>query len=483
MLFHDTQFILFFVAVFLIYWAIHHLRTPRVLFLLAASYLFYMGWNAKYALLIGFQTISDYYIAYWLHRLENQRARKALVAASVIINLSILSLFKYFGFFAETVQEIGRWFGWEVIPARLNVLLPVGISFYTFQCLSYTFDVYYRKIQPARNLAEFALAIAFFPQLVAGPIVRGAQFLPQLESTPRFNLEQFRSGLQLFFIGLIKKVVIADTLAEMIVDPAFKSPALASGPHLLLAIYAYAFQIFCDFAAYSDMAMGTARMLGYELPLNFNLPYRAQDLREFWRRWHISLSTFLRDYLYIPLGGNRGNLFKTCRNLMITMLLGGLWHGAAWTFVLWGFYHGLLLVLQHLWDAWRGTQPAAPDPDENDQAWCSSWGALLRVGITFHLVCLGWLFFRAQSFADISLILSRILSWAPGTAEVFIRERGLWFMLLAALMHFMPRHWVRSASGWIARRSPEFQGAMAALLIGLMGIFATSNHPFIYFQF
>ncbi len=483
MLFHDTQFILFFLVVFVVFWAIHHLRMPRVLFLLASSYFFYMGWSAKYALLIVFQTVSDYYIALWLVKLKNERIRTGLVVGSAIVNLSILALFKYYGFFTESFQAACEWFGWSVLIPKLNVLLPVGISFYTFHCLSYTLDVYYRKIEPARNLFEFALAVVFFPQLVAGPIVRASQFLPQLEATPKFNLEQFRSGLLLFFIGLIKKSLIADTLAEMIVDPAFKSPGMASGPHLLLAIYAYAFQIYGDFAGYSDMAMGTARMLGYELPINFNLPYRAQDLREFWRRWHISLSTFLRDYLYIPLGGNRGSIWATCRNLMITMLLGGLWHGAAWTFVLWGFYHGLLLVIQHLWDLYRGKQPARVDEDENDNAWCSSWASLLRVFVTFHLVCLGWLFFRAQSFSDIGIILTRIFSWAQGTSDIFIRERGLWFILLAVLMHLAPRQWVRQAINWFVSRSPEFQGTMAAALIGVMGIFATANHPFIYFQF
>ena len=479
MLFHSAQFAGFFVVVFVVFWCLHQWRMPRVLFLLAASYLFYMGWSAKYALLIVFQTVSDYYLALWLTRLQNQRLRFWLITLSVVINLGILALFKYYLFFTDAVKEIAGLFGISFAAPTLQLLLPVGISFYTFHTLSYTLDVYWRKIPPARSLSEFALAVVFFPQLVAGPIVRASQFLPQMEGTPRFDLERFQSALLLFFIGLFKKCFLADTLAEHLVDPVFRDPSLYSGGQCLIAVYAYAFQIYGDFSGYTDMALGLARMLGYELPINFNLPYRAASLSDFWRRWHISLSTFLRDYLYIPLGGNRGGRWKTCRNLMITMLLGGLWHGAAWTFVAWGALHGGLLVVQHLW---RGEKRPDLPADFDDDAW--SWSRLLRVLVTFHLVCVGWVFFRAQTFGDAWTIFHHVGTWAPRQGpEVFLKERGLWILLLAVLLHYCPRRWSQPVGDWFTRRAPILQGALAAVAIGVLGIFGAVNHPFIYFQF
>ena len=481
MSFHSAYFGLFFIVVFTVFWLIHQWRSPRVLFLLGASYLFYLTSEleapgmAKYALLIVFQTVSDYFVALALARLEKPGIRRLLLWVSVIVNLGILAIFKYYNFFASTVDDVCSLRGGTSPLPRLNLLLPVGISFYTFHTLSYTLDVYYRRIAPARNLWEFALAVVFFPQLVAGPIVRAAQFLPQLEQTPRFDLDRIRSGLLLLFTGLFKKLLIADFLADNLVDDAFKHPELASGWHLLLATYAYAFQIYCDFSGYSDMAMGAARMLGYELPINFNLPYRAGDLRDFWRRWHISLSTFLRDYLYIPLGGSKGSRWFTARNLLITMLLGGLWHGAAWNFVLWGFYHGLLLAVIHFWTA-RRPEPERPAP-------AMRWRLALQVFVTFHLVCLGWIFFRAQHFADIGIVLGRIFTLARSTGDVFPHERGLWVLLLAALLHYVPVNWFAAIRRWIEERSPALQGAMTAAALGVLGVVVAAQHPFIYFQF
>jgi len=480
-LFHTALFGVFFVAVLAGFWLLHRWRTPRVLFLLSASYLFYMGWSAKLALLIVFQTVCDYYIALWLVRIQGSRYRKLLISGSVAVNLGILAIFKYYDFFAESLAELLAWFGLSAPLPLLHLVLPVGISFYTFHTLSYTLDVYNGRIEPARNLFEFALAVVFFPQLVAGPIVRAAQFLPQLEGTPVYRVEQIRSGLLQFFRGLFKKVVIADVLARTLVDGAFAQPAEASGYHLLLAIYAYAFQIYADFSGYTDMALGAARMLGYELPRNFDLPYRACDLRDFWRRWHISLSSFLRDYLYIPLGGNRGAGWRTSRNLLLTMLLGGLWHGAAWTFVLWGLYHGLLLVVEH-WRARKETAwhmfgpPASARPR-------SRLAPLLRITITFHLVCAGWLLFRAQSIADVGLILGRLFTWAPAEGVMYPHERGVWVLLLAFGLHYLPCRWVGGVRDWLLRRSPLAQGALAAAALGAAGLFVSSSHPFIYFQF
>jgi D-alanyl-lipoteichoic acid acyltransferase DltB (MBOAT superfamily) len=496
MVFHSVAFAGFFLPVFLLFWSLRRWRSGRVGFLILASYLFYLGANVRYlglilcdpgllfdptaaipvgvryALLIAVQTVSDYFLARGMARSEGPLFRKMLLWLSLAINLGILAFFKYCNFFATSLAEAAQQlFGWHVEPHLWQVALPVGISFYTFQTLSYTLDVYWRKIPPAERFLDYALSVIFFPQLVAGPIVRAAQILPQLEQTPRFDLDRCNSGLLQFLRGLAKKVVLADTLAATLVDPAFGQPHLASGPHLLLALYAYAFQIYADFSGYTDMALGCARMIGYELPVNFNLPYRAADLSDFWRRWHISLSSFLRDYLYIPLGGSKGGKWRTCRNLMLTMLLGGLWHGAAWHFVLWGAYHGLLLVLLHLW---RGEGKRA-ERSQRNLPWC--------IFLTFHLVCLGWLFFRAGSLAEILLILERIFTWAPGDGSLFLQERGLWVLLIAILSHYLPTGLLEATSRWVTQRSPLTQGALLAVTLAAIDILGTKSHPFIYFQF
>ncbi len=475
MLFHSTLFGVFFGLVFCGFWALHRWRMPRVIFLLAASYLFYMGWSATFALLIVFQTVSDYFVALWLDGTSRQRLRKFLIWASAIVNLGILALFKYYDFFIDSAAAALTSVGLSMPLPLLHLVLPVGISFYTFHTLSYTLDVYYGRIRATRNFFEFALAVVFFPQLVAGPIVRAAQFLPQLERTPQYRSEMIQSGLLQFFIGLFKKVFIADVLARTLVDGVFSQPGEASGLQLLLGIYAYAFQIYGDFSGYSDMALGAARTLGYELPINFNLPYRATGIRDFWKRWHISLSTFLRDYLYIPLGGSKGGRWFTGRNLMITMLLGGLWHGAAWTFVLWGFYHGILLVAAHFW----GARTRIEDAEGEGRL---TVRRVLSVLLTFHLVCLGWVFFRAQSMGDIGTILERLVTWSAGTGAA-ISTFGVWVLLLAMVLHYLPRRLPAAAGDWVLERSPYLQGAMAATALAVIGLVFSGSQPFIYFQF
>ena len=301
----------------------------------------------------------------------------------------MLGYFKYYNFFAESLQAaLGR-AGLSIPLGHLEVVLPIGISFYTFQSMSYVIDVYRREIKPTRNLVQFAVFVSFFPHLVAGPIMRPKTLLPQVASRRRFNLQQFYEGVYLIFWGLVEKVVVADNLAIVVNDLFGRWEALDGGL-ALLAVYAFAFQIYGDFSGYTDMARGVAKCLGFELPLNFNLPYFATSPRDFWNRWHISLSQWLRDYLYIPLGGSRGGSLLTYRNVMLTMILGGLWHGARWTFVCWGLYQGLLLVLHRLAAPWlERIQPADPI----DRA---CWTGL-RIIVTFHLVCLGWLIFRADS--------------------------------------------------------------------------------------
>lgn len=343
MIFSSWLFAAFFLVVFTAYWSLRT-RTSRHILLLVASYIFYMTWNPWLVTLIVGSTLLDYSVALGLEKLPTQRHRKLLLTASILGNLGILVLFKYADFFIVSLRTMLESAGIHTNLSTLSLILPVGISFYTFQTLSYTIDVYRREIPATRSLIDFALFVAFFPQLVAGPIVRASDFLPQLATVKRFNWDRLSSATVLFLIGLTKKVLIADNLATL-VDPVFAQPERYVTRDLWIAMFCYGGQIFCDFSGYTDMAIAVARAMGFDLCENFRSPYLATSLPDFWRRWHISLSTWLRDYLYIPLGGSRFSRWLTYRNLMITMLLGGLWHGASWTFVVWGAIHGLALAV------------------------------------------------------------------------------------------------------------------------------------------
>src|SRR5215207_5592494 len=345
------------------------------LFTLAASYVFYGWWDWRFCGLLAASTLANQVFAVAIHRAREQRQRKALLTIAVVANLGALGFFKYYDFFVTSAQNALADVGIDVSRAVLDVTLPIGISFFTFQALSYVIDVYRGDFRPV-TLAKFAVYLSFFPHLVAGPIVRAREFLPQL-GKPR-DPRRVDVGLAAFLIvgGLFKKVVIANYLAESIVDDVFAAPELHSGAEVLFATYAYAVQIYCDFSGYTDIAIGVALLLGFRFPQNFDAPYSAESLQDFWRRWHMTLSRWLRDYLYIPLGGSRGSKLFTYRNLMLTMLLGGLWHGAAWTFVVWGGIHGAGLAVER-WLADRRER---------------------RRLVTFHVVCAAWIFFRADSF-------------------------------------------------------------------------------------
>src|SRR3954471_8510134 len=399
MLFNTFHFAYFFAILFPLYWVLRH-RAQNIV-LLAASYYFYACWNPKFLALLILSTVMDYGCGLAVDRIEAPRRRKLFVALIMALNLGMLGYFKYYNFFAGSLQAALARGGIHVPLAQLQVVLPIGISFYTFQSMSYVIDVYRRDIKPTRNLVEFAAFVSFFPHLVAGPIMRPTSLLPQIEKPRKFNLQQFYQGSYLIFWGLTKKVVVADNLA-LIVNDLFGKWQTIDGGLALIAIYAFAFQIYCDFSGYTDAARGIAKCLGIELALNFNLPYFATSPQDFWGRWHISLSKWLQDYLYIPLGGSRGGTFLTYRNLMLTMIIGGLWHGAAWTFVLWGFYQGLLLVAHRLARPWldriRPTEPV-------DRA---CWKAL-RIFVTFHLICVGWLIFRASSIAQVRGMIRAIV--------------------------------------------------------------------------
>jgi len=432
-------------------------------------------------------------------RLRSRRRETLFLVLSILANLTMLGFFKYFNFFTDTFQTMAEsLFG--VAPAVwfLNVALPVGISFYTFQTMSYTIDVYRREMTANESLLEVAAYVSFFPQLVAGPIERGRHLLPQFHKRRIVSGADFREGTWLIFWGLYKKMVVADNMA-LIVDRAFEPFSTIGsafsvpddGMRLLVAVYAFAFQIYCDFSGYTDIARGTARLLGFDIMLNFNLPYLARNPSEFWRRWHISLSTWLRDYLYIPLGGNRHGAFNTYRNLILTMLLGGLWHGAAWTFVLWGALQGLW-GLARIFPArvqipLRSTEPGAAPVNQTKRgrrSICMAPGlAFLQWLVMFHLVCLGWLIFRAQNMATIGIFLRSIFfrpHWSP---EALASLRSLvfygWFLVLFQVVQawtgdLQPqKRWP-----WIVRLN-----VWAFVVMSLLGLAAFGGHEFIYFAF
>ncbi len=464
--FNSPEFAVFFPVVLILYGLVFHRERTRDLFLLAASYFFYMSWNWMYAGLILLSTVVDYGVARMLAVEQRDRMRKVILILSLAANLGLLGVFKYFNFFVDTATDVGSLLGLDLAFIHHDLLLPVGISFYTFQTMSYTIDVYRRSIKCEPDFIKFAVFVSFFPQLVAGPIVRAAEFLPQLHRTPLVSSEHFQSGLLLVFRGLIKKIVIADLLASLGVDAVFAAPAEYSSLTLLLALYGYSFQIYNDFSGYSDIAIGAARMMGYDLPMNFNRPYLATNVREFWSRWHISLSTWLRDYLYIPLGGNRGSRRATIRNIMLTMLLGGLWHGAALNFVLWGAWHGLLLVFS------RG------------QSRTGVVGSPLRtIGarfLCFHLIVFSWLLFRVGSLDTLIDYLRGLAKLSGGTP---LHPAFFAVLLLAFAAHFTPKAWLDAQLAWLIKLPVPVQAAgYAGLILAFAGL-SLGTPAFIYFQF
>jgi D-alanyl-lipoteichoic acid acyltransferase DltB (MBOAT superfamily) len=471
MLFNSFQFAYFFAALLPIYWLLRR-RAQNVL-LLAAGYYFYACWNPKFLALLVLSTAMDFGCGLALDRIENARRRRLFVALSMALNLGMLGYFKYYNFFAESLQACLSRAGLAVPLAQLNVVLPVGISFYTFQSMSYVIDVYRRDIKPTRSIVEFATFVSFFPHLVAGPIMRPTTLLPQVEGPRRFDLQQFYQGCYLVFWGLTKKVVVADNLA-MVVNDLFGRWETIDGGLALLAIYAFAFQIYGDFSGYTDVARGIAKCLGFELALNFNLPYFAHSPRDFWQRWHISLSTWLRDYVYIPLGGSRGGAARLYRNLILTMIIGGLWHGAAWTFVLWGCYQGVLLVGHRLAEPWLVRVRPARACDR------ACWKAL-RVVVTFHLVALGWLLFRAESVAQAAGMLTAIGSRPAIPAPAYLIPVAVVVLplLLVQLAQYAARDLdVILKTRWYVRSAFYTVCFYAFVLGGELG-----GSQFIYFQF
>ncbi|MBI1383012.1 MAG: MBOAT family protein [Planctomycetaceae bacterium] len=464
MLFNSPEFAIFFPLVFAAYWLARRFEGPRVCLLLLASYVFYGAWDWRFLGLIAASTLLDFLVGRALSRTDAPLGRKWLLGVSLVGNLGTLGFFKYFNFFTQEAAHLLRTLGFQANEPTLQILLPVGISFYTFQTLSYTIDVYRRHLAAETSLLRFAVFVAFFPQLVAGPIVRASEFLPQLRRPPTLTREAFHSGLLLVFWGLTKKIVVADYLGRELVDPFWKSPDEFGGWLSLLAIWGYAMQIYGDFSGYSDCAIGLARMLGFELTKNFDSPYLAATPRDFWRRWHISLSTWLRDYLYISLGGNRGSALLTYRNLALTMLLGGLWHGASWMFVLWGAYQGALLIADRLADV-----PEA-------RRW---WLLAAQRVVMFQFVCLGWVLFRSATVADAGAVLSSLWQ-TPG--EPLLGEYVFLALAFGFGLHILPSSWKERARARFIQLPPFWQGVAYALLLGLLLNSHSAAQPFIYFQ-
>ena len=540
MVFNSVTFAVFLPIVLGLYYVLN--RRYQNLWLLAASCVFYGWWDSRFLALLAFSTVVDFYCAKKIAETEEDRRRKAYLLVSLISNLGILGFFKYFNFFVESTETALATIGWNVAAPVLQIVLPIGISFYTFQAISYTIDVYRRTIPPSRDFVAFALSVCYFPHLVAGPIQRASFLLPQLEAERRVRWVHIREGAGLIVFGLFKKVGVADAIAPM-VDLRFANPELYGWADLLFALYLFAIQIYCDFSGYSDIARGTSKLFGIELMLNFDHPYFSRSITEFWRRWHISLSTWLREYLYIPLGGNRGGAWKTYRNLIVTMLLGGLWHGANWTFVIWGGLHGLYLAFHKmLLDRRVGlarpskiasepelaraiavpglgpvvtadgtmflqafgrtavrlrsssgdasTAPAEAVPLLRHVRVLSAVPSVLsdaaKMLLTFHLVCLAWIFFRADTFAVAREYLTRIVTLHPGGIQESLNWLGLRTTVLIAVLFSVEivqrvagRQTVFTEWHWAAR------GTLYAALIVVMLVCGgvDADVPFIYFQF
>jgi alginate O-acetyltransferase complex protein AlgI len=451
----------------------------RVWLLLLASYVFYMFWRWEYVALIIAQTEINYYCGLRIAKSEDAKKRGIWLAVALVLTLAILFFFKYFNFANNTLRWIFQSFQATYSIPNLNVLLPVGISFHTFQALSYTIDLYRGKIPVERSFPRFALFVTFFPLLVAGPIERAHRLLPRFAETKHFDVERTVSGLKMILWGLFKKVVIADSLAVYVAQ-IYGRPEQFPGATLALATYFFAFQIYCDFSGYTDIAIGSARILGCDMMQNFNLPYLARSISEFWQRWHISLSTWFRDYVYIPLGGNRGTSGRWAFNILVTFLVSGLWHGANWTFIIWGGLHGFYYLIE------RGLGPAARRFAEFIRL-PGRLVAALQILVTFHLVLIAWVFFRAKSISDAMLILSRIatdltgkLYLGPSVVSTTIGIAFICLLCMVMILQFRGKIPLYFSGGQVPVAVRWC--AYLALLLGI-AMFGKSGNDFIYFQF
>ncbi len=467
MLFNSLDFPVFLGLTWLVWRVVHLWRLPRLLWLLLTSAFFYGCWEPWYLWLVAISITMQYATGELIRRADTEASRKLWLFLGITGDVALLSVFKYGNFLLESAAAVATLVGHPIVAPRLEVELPVGISFYTFQGLSYTIDVYRRRIPPARGFLEFAVYVLFFPQLVAGPIVRAADFLPQLDQRPRTETAALGAGIFLILSGLIKKMVLADTISAWWVAPFFARPVGHNTVEVLTTIWAANFQVYCDFSGYSDVARGAAMLFGFSLPINFDRPFWSTTPMEHWRRWHISLSTWLKDYLYLPLGGSRLGAARTDLNLVITFFIGGVWHGAGWTFVVWGFYNGLLLVL------WRRFGPREA---------VSRIGKVIQAFVTFNSICLGLILLHAHSFADAWAVFLGLLRPLSPFGDV-LKPAGVLAFGVAVLLHLTPQRWKLDLERGFGL-APSYAVALVVVLVGSgLALFGNMAEPFFYFQF
>ena len=469
LIFSSALFLFLFAGFSIVYALLQRQTTARILFVTLFSYYFYYKSSGFYFFLLALVTVSDFYIA----RLLSRHRSRWLVALSVAVDLGLLGYFKYANFFGTLwCDVVGRNFQpWDIF-------LPVGISFFVFQSLSYTIDVYRRKLQPLGSLLDYAFYVSFFPQLVAGPIVRASDFIPQIRRPLCVTREMFGQGVFLIVSGLFKKAVISDYISVNFVERIFDNPSLYSGLENLLGVYGYTLQIYCDFSGYSDMAIGLALLLGFRFPANFDAPYKSDSITDFWRRWHISLSSWLRDYLYISLGGNRRGQVRTYVNLILTMLLGGLWHGASLNFVFWGGMHGVALAFHKAWNRMLGRDKGYHPRGLH---------RLLSVAVTFHFVAFCWVFFRNATFEASGQMLTQIFTqFHPEVLPQLVDgyRAPLLMVVLGYVLHFLPRRVSRRFSGEVVHMPLLVQAVLVvAVIYVVVQVKSSEIQPFIYFQF
>ena len=486
--FNTLAYAVFLAVVFAVSWLLAARVRLRLWFLLLASYFFYAQWDPRFLALIFASSSADWLLAGAIARAPDERRRKRLLVLTVVMNLGVLGLFKYFDFGVAELSALLRQLGMHPPEMALRLTLPIGISFFTFESMSYVIDVYRRELPPHPSYLEYLAFVAFFPHLVAGPIVRPRDLLPQLSAPARFDAGLASRALLMITLGLVKKLGIGDYLGLNLVDRVFDAPLQYSALECYAALVGYAVQIYCDFSGYTDIAIGSAALLGIRFPRNFDAPYKAHNIVDFWRRWHISLSTWLRDYLYIPLGGNRRGRGRTYVNLLLTMLLGGLWHGANLTFVVWGGLHGLLLAATRAFQELRARRARRSAGDSGNTAATtgaglqSSFGRVVSVLLTFHAVTFCWLFFRAKSMADALIILGRLATFSGFHPNL---DPRLLAVLAAGLVsHYVPEAWYQRALGVFATLPAVAQAAVLVLLaLSVREMASLEAVPFVYFQF
>jgi alginate O-acetyltransferase complex protein AlgI len=473
LLFNSGFFLFLFTAFLWGYIALSPTHKPKMIYVILFSLYFYYKSSGGYFVLLLFATVVDFTLAKLIYQTRNKWQKKFFIVITLVINLGMLGYFKYTNFLFDAFSTFS---GSDFKP--MDIFLPVGVSFFTFQSLSYTLDVYRGNLKPVDNIIDYAFFVSFFPQLVAGPIVRAADFLPQIYKPTLVTKEMFGRGIFLIGCGLFKKAVISDYISINFVDRVFDAPTLYSGLENLFAVYGYALQIYCDFSGYSDMAIGIALLLGFHFPPNFDSPYQSRNITEFWRRWHISLSTWLRDYLYISLGGNRKGKTRAYLNQMITMLLGGLWHGASWRFIIWGGLHGAGLAIHKIFREWEDEYGTAP-PSKGE--------SLFNMALTFHFVCFCWIFFRAPSMEAVGEMLTQIFAhFNIGILFDFITgyKAVMLLMLLGYCLHFIPRSAEISFQHIVTKMPIMAKAAwMVAIIVLVIQTKSAAIQPFIYFQF